>query len=174
MNAVDRWLIRFAQLLLGTMVLITFISVFGRTFLNWSVPDDLLIAELLMVGLVFLPLSWVQSMGAHLEVTVLTDHFPKFIQNALVSIALLIGLIIFGGMAYVSWQSAYEAYIFDELAYNSVLDLRDWPAKMLIPFGLAWWCLRIIVQIIWPATRHEAGSEFKTVLRETEHLNETP
>lgn len=91
MNAVDRWLILFAQLMLAVMVLITFVSVIGRTFLNTSVPDDLLIMELLMVVLVFLPLSWVQSLGAHLEVTVLTDFFPEAVQKALVSFGLFLG-----------------------------------------------------------------------------------
>lgn len=172
MNAVDRWLILFAQLMLAAMVLITFVSVIGRTLLNTSVPDDLLIAELLMVVLVFLPLSWVQSLGAHLEVTVLTDFFPEAVQKALVSFGLLLGLVMFGGMAYVSWESAYESYVFGELAYNSVLDIRDWPAKMLIPLGLGWWCLRLIVQLIWPATRHEAETEFKSALKDTEYLTE--
>ncbi|MCL1486167.1 MAG: TRAP transporter small permease [Marinobacter sp.] len=172
MNAVDRWLILFAQLMLAVMVLITFVSVIGRTFLNTSVPDDLLIMELLMVVLVFLPLSWVQSLGAHLEVTVLTDFFPEAVQKALVSFGLFLGLVMFGGMAYVSWESAYESYAFGELAYNSVLNLRDWPAKMLIPIGLGWWCLRMVVQLIWPATRHEAETEYKSALKDTEYLNE--
>ena len=172
MNAVDRWLILFAQLMLAVMVLITFASVIGRTFFNTSIPDDLLISELLMVVLVFLPLGWVQSLGAHLEVTVLTDFFPEVIQKGLVSFGLLLGVMMFGGMAYVSWESAYEAYIFGELAYNSVLDLRDWPAKMLIPIGLGWWCLRMLVQLIWPANIHEGENEFKSALKDTECLSE--
>jgi len=172
MNAVDRWLILFAQLMLAGMVLITFVSVVGRTFLDTSVTDDLLIAELLMVVLVFLPLSWVQSLGAHLEVTVLTDFFPEAVQKALVSFGLLLGLVMFGGMAYVSLQSAYKSYVFGELAYNSVLNLRNWPAKMLIPLGLGWWCLRMAIQLIWPATRHDAETEFKSALKDTEYLAE--
>src|SRR5690606_10643019 len=74
-NAVDRVLVLIAQGLLGLMVAITFVSVVGRTFFNWSVPDDVILAEFLMVALVFLPLGWVQSIGGHLEVTVLTDLF---------------------------------------------------------------------------------------------------
>lgn len=170
MDFVDRWLIRFAQLMLAVMVLITFISVIGRTFFNTSVPDDLLMSEMLMVVLVFLPLSWVQSLGAHLEVTVLTDFFPEIVQKILVSLGLLLGVLVFGGMSYVSWENAYESYVFGELAYNSVLDLKDWPAKVLIPIGLGWWCLRMLVQLIWPSVRHEGENEFKSALEDTKHL----
>ncbi|WP_232802335.1 TRAP transporter small permease [Alloalcanivorax mobilis] len=174
MSLVDTVFIVIAKLMLCAMVLVTFLSVIGRTFFNTPLPDDLLISEMLMVALVFLPLSWVQSQGAHLEVTVLTDFLPKPVQTLLVSIGLLLGLAVFGTMTYVSWMSAHDAFVFDELAYNSVLDLRDWPAKMLIPLGLAWWCLRILTQLLWPASRPDDETEFDAALRDTADLAKKP
>lgn len=167
MDRIDGFLILIAKLMLAFMVLVTFVSVIGRSFFNTSVPDDLLLAEMMMVALVFLPLSWVQSLGAHLEVTVLTDFFPRWLQNALVTLGLILGLLIFGVMAYLSGESAYEAYVFNEVAYNSMLNLRDWPAKAIIPLGLGWWCLRILVHLIWPRTRPSEETEFDVALRET-------
>lgn len=164
---------RFSQLLLAAMVLITFVSVVGRTFLNRSVPDDLLISQMLMVAVVFLPLGWVQSMGAHLEVTVLTDFFSQEVQTVLVSLGLILGIVLFGTMAVLSWHSAYEAFELDEIAYASAWQLREWPVKFLIPFGLAWWCLRMLVHLLWPTTRPETESEYEQALHDTAHLSTT-
>lgn len=167
-NAVDRVLVLIAQGLLGLMVAITFVSVVGRTFFNWSVPDDMILAEFLMVALVFLPLGWVQSIGGHLEVTVLTDLFPKKLVSFLVGVGLLFGFVMFALMTYLSWLSAYESFVYKEVAYASVLWLQEWPVRMLIPFGLAWWCLRMLTHLLWPQLRPQKESEFEQALRETE------
>lgn len=172
MDRIDGFLILIAKLMLAFMVVVTFVSVIGRSFFNTSVPDDLLLAEMMMVALVFLPLSWVQSMGAHLEVTVLTDFFPQWLQKALVTMGLCLGLLIFGVMAYLSGVAAYEAYVFNELAYNSMLNLPDWPAKAVIPLGLGWWCLRMLVHLVWPRIRPGEETEFDVALRETEAVSD--
>ena len=172
MDAVDTIFVLVAKFILGAMVAVTFVSVVARTFFNSSVPDDLLINEMFMVALVFLPLSWVQSIGAHLEVTVLTDLFSASVQKILVSFGLLLGLIIFGAMTYASWHTAYEAYVFDERAYNSALGLRDWPAMLIIPLGLAWWCLRLFIQLVVPASRPAIETEFDSAVHLAEDIPE--
>lgn len=173
MDSVDRVLVVIAQLLLIAMVTVTFFSVFGRTFFNKTVPDDLLIMELLMVALVFLPLGYVQSIGAHIEVTVLSDLFPKRVQSILVALGLLLGVVVFGWMAYVGWLNAYSSYQLGEYGDSSVLYLPIWPAKMLIPVGLGWWCLRMLAQLMIPAARVKADTEAQQALRETEYLSES-
>lgn len=172
MDAVDTVLVFVAKLILAAMVAVTFVSVIARTFFNSSVPDDLLMNEMFMVALVFLPLGWVQSIGAHLEVTVLTDFFPDAVQKILISFGLLLGLVVFGGMTYASWHTAYEAYVFDQLAYNSVLGLREWPVMLIIPIGLAWWCLRLFIQLVVPASRPATETEFDSAVHEAEHIPE--
>src|SRR5690606_40661439 len=116
---------------------------------------------------VFLPLGWVQSIGGHLEVTVLTDLFPKKLVSFLVGVGLLFGFVMFALMTYLSWLSAYESFVYKEVAYASVLWLQEWPVRMLIPFGLAWWCLRMLTHLLWPQLRPQKESEFEQALRET-------
>jgi TRAP-type C4-dicarboxylate transport system permease small subunit len=171
MDAVDRVVVVIAQLLLVAMVCVTFVSVVGRTFFNTSVPDDLLINEMIMVALVFLPLSYVQSVGGHLEVTVLSDLLPQKVQNALVTAALVLGIVVFGMVAYLSWGQFMEAWESGEIGYSSVLDIPEWPAKLLIPFGIAWWCLRMSVQLVLPAARPvEADNELRQALEDEKYL----
>lgn len=169
MDAVDRLLVLVAQLLLGCMVLLTFVSVMGRTFINKTVPDDLLINEMLMVAIVFLPLSYVQSVGAHLEVTVLTDVLPKKVQEFLATAGLAAGVVVFGLVAYLGWINAYDSYESGAVGWSSVLYIPEWPAKMLIPLGVGWWCLRMLVQLLIPNARPaHAETELSQALDETD------
>lgn len=173
MDGVDRAIVLVAQLLLAAMVLLTFASVTLRTFFNSSIPDDLLMQEMLMVAVVFLPLSYVQSVGAHLEVTVLSDLLPKAVQRALMTLGLALGIVAFGWMTYLAWQQALEAYLSGELAYTSVLDIPEWPAKMLVPLGLGWWCLRMMVQLLVPVARpEEAETELRQALEDEKYIVE--
>jgi len=168
MDRVDTAVILVSKILLALMVFVTFVSVIGRDFFGRSIPDDLLISEMLMVAVVFLPLGWVQAEGAHLEVNVLSNYMPIKMQNCLVIFGMVLGVVIFGLMAYMSWESAYRAYVFNEISYNSVLGIPKWPAKMLIPFGLGWWCLRLLVQLIWPSARPEHFNEFQSAIEDAD------
>lgn len=168
MNAVDRALVVVSQILLSAMVGITFVSVIGRAVFNRPVPDDLLLSEMLMVAIVFMPLSYVQSIRAHIEVTVLTDYFPHWLQETLVSVGLVLGIIAFGWMAWLSLGVAIESYEWGEIAYASTLGLPEWPIKALIPLGLSWWCLRMLIHLVMPWTREPPESEFDKALREAD------
>ncbi|PCM43259.1 TRAP transporter small permease [Marinobacter sp. ANT_B65] len=167
-SSVDRQIVRFSQLLLALMVIVTFVSVVGRTFFSQSVPDDLLISEMLMVAIVFLPMGYVQSVGAHLEVTVVTDHLSRKIQSVLVTLGLILGVIFFGLMTWLSARAAWESWEFGVIAFGSALDLPEWPIRALIPLGLSWWCVRMCVQLIFPSSRPDHESELTQALDETD------
>lgn len=170
MNSVDRVIVLIAQALLVMMVLITFVSVVLRTFFNSSIPDDLLMNEMIMVAIVFLPLSYVQSLGGHLEVTVFSDLLPQGVQKFLVTCGLLLGFVMFGMMTYLSWGEFAHAWESGEIGYSSVLDIPEWPAKLLIPFGLGWWCVRLAVQFLLPSTRPEhADTELNQALHDEKY-----
>ncbi|KAA1172451.1 TRAP transporter small permease [Marinobacter salinexigens] len=167
-GAIDQQIVRLSQCLLALMVIITFVSVIGRTFFSKSVPDDLLFSEMLMVAVVFLPMGFVQSVGAHLEVTVITEHFPQKIQTVLVKLGLIIGITFFGLMTWFSAQMAWEAWELDAIAYGSALSIPEWPAKALIPLGLGWWCVRMFVQLVFRAARPKHETELTQALEATE------
>lgn len=148
------WLtVNVAKLLLVAMGLLTFVSVIGRAVFHAPVPDDLLLSEIFMVAVVFLPLGWVQAQGVHMEVTVLTDLFPRKLQSRLFVFGLLCGLVAITGVAYVSLLDAIGAYVLEEVGYNSEFDILLWPVKALIPAGLFLWSLRMLVQLVWPGLR---------------------
>jgi len=159
MDAVDRVLMRCAVVLLLGMVLIVFISSVGRAVFNRSLPDDILISEILMVAVVFLPLGYVQARGAHLEVTVLTDRMSPHAQERFYVAGLVLGLLFIGSMTYFTARLAFESFTSGELAYGSLLNIPEWLARGLIPIGLGWWWLRLAVQLFVPRTRPRGGND---------------
>lgn len=167
-DAIDKQVVRLGQLMLAAMVLVTFLSVVGRTFFSSAVPDDLLISEMLMVAVVFMPMAYVQSLGGHLEVTVLTDHLPESLQAMLQTIGLILGVIFFGLMAWLSATMAWESWEYQEIAYASALGIPEWPVKAIIPLGLSWWCVRMLLQLILPSTRHRQASDLNQAVEESD------
>jgi len=157
MDVVDRLLMRCAVLLLLAMVLVTFISTVGRALFKQSLPDDILISEILMVAVVFLPLGYVQAEGAHLEVTVFSERMSPRAQVRLYLAGLVLGLLFIGSMTYFTARLAVESFVTGELAYGSLLDIPEWLARGLIPLGLGWWWVRMAVQLFVPQTRPRSG-----------------
>lgn len=168
MNAVDKALVVLAQVILASLMVLTFINVIGRSVFHESVPDSLIFSEMMMVAVVFLPMGYVQSVGEHLEVTVLSDLFSLRVQKALFAVGLLFGFLVFGLMTWLGWLSAYDAFQSGVDKFGSVLYIPEWPARMMIPLGLGWWCLRMLVQFLLPRTRPEGGNtELRQALGET-------
>jgi TRAP-type C4-dicarboxylate transport system permease small subunit len=159
MDVVDRVLLRFAVVLLLAMVLVTFISTVGRALFKQALPDDILISEILMVAVVFLPLGHVQAGGEHLEVTVLSDRMSRLAQARLYVAGLVLGLLFVGSMTYFTARLAVESILTGELAYGSLLDIPEWLARSLIPIGLGWWWLRMAVQLCVPQTRPRVAAD---------------
>lgn len=168
MDRIDGVIVLVGQILLSAMVAVTFVSVIGRTFFSHPLPDDVIFSEMMMVAVIYLPLSFVQKEGAHLEVTVLTGFFPMKVQSVLVSIGLVLGIVMFSIAAYQSTLSAYESYQFGVTAYASTLGLPEWPIRALIPIGLVWWCLRMLIYLVAPHTRPADQDDYEDALEVAE------
>lgn len=146
---VDRAFVVFAELALLFLLVLLVVSIAGRTFLNASIPDRSLIAQnYLMVALVFFALGHVQKIGAHIEVTVLASFVPARVNKAFRVFGLVLGLAIFGGATWFSAAKAWQAWSLDAIMFSSVLDLRDWPGLAIVALGLAWWTVRMALQLV--------------------------
>ena len=146
---IDRAFIVAAELSLLALLLLLAVSIAGRTLFNASIPDRSLIAQnYLMVALVFFALGHVQKIGAHIEVTVLANLVSVRVNKAFRLLGLVLGLVIFGGATWFSGVKAWQAYSVDALMFSSVLDLRDWPGLAVVTLGLAWWTLRMALQLV--------------------------
>ena len=158
-DAVDSAAILVGEVGLFVLMTIIFVSVLGRSFFGFSIPDRTIFTEILMVVIVFLALGHVQKLGGHLAVTILSDRLPARVNQVLGSFALVLGIAIFGGAAWFSAEVAIDAYRSDAIFFSSLLDIKRWPALALVPAGLIWWALRMLLQLVTPSERPEQQSE---------------
>jgi TRAP-type C4-dicarboxylate transport system permease small subunit len=121
-----------------------FVSVLGRTFLGQSVPDDVVIAENLMPLIVTLPLAYVAARRGHIEVEVFTNFLPWRGRLALRIFGSLVGLTLFGLIAWSAFNVALSDYERGRF-YEGVLRIPQWPAKAFFVVGLGLLSLRLMV-----------------------------
>jgi TRAP-type C4-dicarboxylate transport system permease small subunit len=139
-----------AMLAIAGAALLIFVSVLGRTFLGTSIPDDVILAENLMPGIVALPLAYVAARRGHIEVEVFTNFLPQRGRMALRLFGSLLGLVLFGMIAWSAFNvtlSDFERGRF----YEGLLQLPQWPAKALFVLGLTLLSLRLALNAIQDA-----------------------
>lgn len=144
---IDRALVVIAIGALVLMMGITTVSVIGRKLFNAPIPDDLVMSEMLMVFVVFLPLSYVQLHREHVFVTLFTDWMSRPARLALETLGLLIGLAIFGLVAAATFTDFHEAWSVG--AYeDGPLELPEWPSRFVVFLGMLVFSVRLFVDLI--------------------------
>ena len=150
----DRWLhgVETAALLVSMLAIVLAaalvgLSVSGRTFFGRSVPDVVVLTENLMPVIVALPLAFVAARRGHIEVEVFTNWLPPRGIVALNIFANLIGLIIFGLIAWGAWN-VLGRDIETGRFYEGLLRVPAWPAKAFFFFGLTLFSLRLLLNLV--------------------------
>jgi TRAP-type C4-dicarboxylate transport system permease small subunit len=143
----DSALVVVAALALIVMMLLVTASVVGRYFFSAPIPDDLVMSEILMLFVAFLPLSYVQARREHVFVTVFTDWMSTNAKAVLDVFGILVGMCIFTVVAWAvtslfiqSWGSG---------AYNyGPLRIPEWPGRFIVALGLSLLALRLVIDFI--------------------------
>lgn len=123
------------------------LSVFGRTFLGRSIPDNVVLAENLMPIIVAMSLAFVAARRGHIEVEVFTNWLPPRGIVALNLLADLIGLVIFGLITWGAW-TVLGRDIETGRFYEGVLRVPSWPAKAFFVVGLGLFSLRLLLNCV--------------------------
>ena len=131
---------------------VIFLSVFGRTFLGRSIPDNVVLAENMMPIIVALPLAYVAARRGHIEVEVFTNFLPPRGIVVLNMFANLVGLVIFGLIAWSAWNILGRDWTTGRF-YEGVLRIPQWPAKAFFVTGLALFSLRLALNFVEDAMR---------------------
>lgn len=126
---------------------IVFLTVIGRTFVGRSIPDSVVLAENLMPLIVTLPLAYVAARRGHIEVEVFTNFLPPRGILVLNMFANLVGLIVFGLIAWSAWNVLGRDWATGRF-YEGVLRIPQWPAKAFFVAGLALFGLRLVLNFI--------------------------
>lgn len=120
------------------MMLHVTIDVISKHVFNIPMPGTITVVSNYYIVLVaFLPLAFTERRNAHISVEVLVEHFPDKAQRVLNVLAMIMGALIFGALAYRGWFEAERARAVGSFMIEQDTKLLTWPARYLLPVGFA-------------------------------------
>lgn len=117
----NRWISWVAAILLFIMMLLTFIDVVGRTFLNMPIMGGFELTELMLAALIFLALPIVTAENSHVEVDLLDRFIPIGVQKFQRFIIKLINIVAFAILGWMLFEHTVRAYQYNDV--TSVLEI---------------------------------------------------
>ena len=123
----------FCAIILGSMTVLTCVNVFARYVLKSSMP---FVEELTTVGLVILSLmgaAVAAKRGAHLGLTVLTEHMPQKWQTACTLLGHALGVVLGVLMLYYGY---HMSLIEKQIGLRSVgMQWPEWIYAAFVPIS---------------------------------------
>lgn len=147
LDRVERALSFIAGLILLAMGALITVSVLAREQIGVTLPDDILMVGLAMVAVVCLPLAHVQREKGQIAVSVITDNLPPKVGDAGRIVGHLIGVALFGAIAFQTVQSVPQAFI-ENHYYDGQLSIPVWPVKVVFGIGMGLFALRLALCVI--------------------------
>lgn len=99
--------------------------------------------EVLMVAIIYMPMSYVFLQGGHIKVELLERFFTERLKRLFAKMHQIIGLILFVLITYFSIPVAYEAIVTKELSAAAV-PFPMAPSYVMLSLGCVMLCLRSI------------------------------
>jgi TRAP-type C4-dicarboxylate transport system permease small subunit len=134
-----------AVALMVMMFLITF-DVIGRDVFDRAILGTFEVVEYLMIPTVFLALAYGQFEDVHINVDVAIQFLSWRKRAALSVVTLLMTLVVFLPMAWVSYQQAMKVY--NQKLVSTVLLIPRWPFQVLTLIWVIAFALAIVADLL--------------------------
>lgn len=131
---------------LVTMVVLTFLDVFGRTLLGRALTGTVESVTLLMGILVFCGLARTEQTDRHVVVDVLHNLFPKPVNRLVTVVNLVLAVFI---TAIMTWRLTLAAVtIFEEQETTMIWSLPYWPVAIVMVIGIVLFLAILVLKLI--------------------------
>ena len=107
---------------------------------------------LLLEAPVYLALMSAELTNTHVRSPVLIERVPALVGNVLQLIALVVGTVFIAWMTYLTFGGAIHAIVTGEFRHG-VIFVSTWPAKTIIPIGLAGLTIALLIKVVRTARR---------------------
>mgnify|MGYP001294745063 CR=1 FL=1 len=138
----------------GVMVLVT-IDVLLRNLFNRPIIGVFEIVSISLIGIIVFGFSYVQSTREHIIIEVFTQKLPMRYQNVLNVCGCLIGLFVFGILAWLSVDYTISSYQNREYTMG-LLRIPLWPSKLLMAIGMVVFSVRLLLDPLQMLSRRES------------------
>ena len=147
-SPIESWLNFVGAALICFMMLFTMSEIIGRYLFNRPVKGHVEIVEMVMAGVVFLGLAFTEKVGGHVRMELFVVRVLKGQARVIAeSFTLLLALFIFVIITVYSMDASllYSIKMGDT---TPTLFWPVWPAKLCIPVGSFFLCVRLVIEII--------------------------
>src|SRR3546814_20209857 len=87
-----------------------------------------------MVGVVFLPLAMIERVNGHIVVELVSQHFPRRVQEVLIGVVALVSALYFAAFTWQTWGDALQKFGVREVTLGPV-PVTVWPTRFYLHIG---------------------------------------
>jgi len=128
------------------MMGLTTVDVVMRYLFNSPIAGVYTLCEMLMVGIVYLAIAYVQQQKSHVRVDVIIDRLQGPPRFAFELGTLILALVGFSIMTWQAALSAWDAWVTGDYAMG-LIEYPFWPTKTAMTLGIGLLCLRFVTDI---------------------------
>jgi TRAP-type C4-dicarboxylate transport system permease small subunit len=140
------------------LMLVTVVDVFMRQFLTSGVRAVIEITEVSLVAVVFAGMVGAEVAGRHVRTPVVLNLLPSRPAATLRLAGLALSAVTTGWIALATANQAVQSVSNREARFG-LLQVPVWPARVIIPLGMAGLCLMFVVRAVGLARRILRGEE---------------
>jgi len=145
LTRVEDVLVLLAGILVFVLMFYGTADVIARAAFNRPLPSTYEYMELGMVAIVYLGISHVQHLQAHIGVDMVSKHFPIRANEVLQVIGCLFGLLLMGAIGWWGAMAAWDSYRTGEYI-GSVARVQVLPARLALVAGVTVLFLRLLME----------------------------
>jgi len=123
----NRWVAGVGAWSLVFMMLLTAADVLGRDLLDCPVPGTVELSQYLLAVFILLGLAYTQQVKGHVNVSILISRLPVSGQLFLKLISSVLGLVLFGLLAWQGWVVGLA-----ERTVSDLLRVPQFPFRILV------------------------------------------
>lgn len=136
-----------SAVLLGIMAFHVVIDVLGRTLFREPLPGTVeLVARYYMIGVIFLPLAYVQARRRHIATDQFIGWMPRRALEVLSGCVCILSTIVLAVLAERGLQEAIRTTALNDQAVTGDISLITWPARWFVPVGFGLMALQTLTQ----------------------------
>jgi len=126
-----------ASLWILFLMLLISADVIGRSFFNHPLPGIPEIVKFSIVGMFWLQMAHALRERKHLRTTLLLRAMPRALKRLVMVLNSLLGLVVFGLIAWLAWPEMMESYEYDIFEGEHPVRILVWPIWGILVFGAA-------------------------------------
>lgn len=125
-----------ASSIIAVIMVLTTADVIKRFLTGSSIPGVTEFSEVFLVAAVFLGLAFAMRIGAHIGVDIVVMRLKPKVSKAVQMIGMTFAIVVLVWMAVETTGAALHSISINEYRYG-LIKVPVWPAKLIVPIGLA-------------------------------------